>query len=224
MSPFERGMQKSMTESNTIPHLYLHEEFDITEIERMRKSLKANNQKVTVMGILIKTFSLALKQYPRMNSVYQPAVNPYEYEVHPSHNVSIAIDSPNGLVVPHIKNVESLNLGGIQGELERLRNLAKDAKLTGKELQGGTICLSNIGTIGGTHACPLILPPQVCIVAIGKLQTVPRYIEGQLSERKVINVSYGCDHRVIDGATAARFSNTWKQLIENPYLSISQMI
>lgn len=77
------------------------------------------------MGILIKTFSLALKHYPRINSIYHPATNPYEYEVHLSHNVSIAIDSPNGLVVPHIKNVESLNLKGIQGELERLRDLAK---------------------------------------------------------------------------------------------------
>ena len=71
----------------------------------MRKSLKESNKKVTVMGILIKTFSLALKQFPRINSVYQPQANPYEYTVHPSHNVSIAIDSPNGLVVPHIKNV-----------------------------------------------------------------------------------------------------------------------
>ena len=80
-------------------------------------------------------------------------------------------------------------------------------------MQGGTICLSNIGTIGGTNACPLILPPQVCIVAIGKLQSVPRYKNGELVERKIINVSYGCDHRILDGATVAKFSNKWKQLI-----------
>lgn len=114
-----------MTESNTIPHLYLHEEFDITEVERMRKTLKADNRKVTVMGILVKTFSLALKQFPRMNSVYHPEKNPYEYSIHPSHNISIAIDSPNGLVVPHIKEVNSLSLTDIQLQLERLRNLSK---------------------------------------------------------------------------------------------------
>lgn len=176
------------------------------------------------MGILIKTFSLALKQYPKMNALYNPEVNPYEYNIHSSHNISIAIDSPNGLVVPHIKEVNNLNLGDIQLELERLRNLAAAAKLTSKELQGGTVCLSNIGTIGGTHACPLILPPQVCIVAIGKLQSVPKFKNGELVERKTINVSYGCDHRVVDGATVARFSNHWKQLIENPYLSIAEMI
>ena len=106
-----------MTESNTIPHLYLHEEFDITEVERMRKSLKESNKKVTVMGILIKTFSLALKQYPKMNSLYHPDVNPFEYNIYPNHNVSIAIDSQNGLVVPHIKNVNDLNLGDLQLEL-----------------------------------------------------------------------------------------------------------
>ena len=80
----------------------------------MRKSLKESNKKVTVMGILIKTFSLALKQYPIMNTLYHPETNPYEYSIHSSHNVSIAIDSPNGLVVPFIKGVNTLNLGDIQ--------------------------------------------------------------------------------------------------------------
>jgi 2-oxoisovalerate dehydrogenase E2 component (dihydrolipoyl transacylase) len=80
----------------------------------MRKSLKESNKKVTVMGILIKTFSLALKQYPKMNSIYHPEANPFEYSIHSNHNISIAIDSQNGLVVPHLKNVNTLNLGDIQ--------------------------------------------------------------------------------------------------------------
>jgi 2-oxoisovalerate dehydrogenase E2 component (dihydrolipoyl transacylase) len=80
----------------------------------MRKSLKDSNKKVTVMGILIKTFSLALKQFPKMNSLYHPDVNPYEYSIYPNHNISIAIDSPNGLVVPHVKNVNNINLLDIQ--------------------------------------------------------------------------------------------------------------
>jgi 2-oxoisovalerate dehydrogenase E2 component (dihydrolipoyl transacylase) len=84
------------------------------------------------MGILIKTFSIALRYYPKINSLYQPDVNPYEYSIHSSHNISIAIDSANGLVVPHIKAVNKLNLIDIQSEIERLRVLAKDAKLTSK--------------------------------------------------------------------------------------------
>lgn len=78
---------------------------------------------------------------------------------------------------------------------------------------GGTVCLSNIGTIGGTHAGPLILPPQICIVAIGKMQVVPKYKGESLIPRNTINISFGCDHRVIDGATVARFSNEWKRII-----------
>lgn len=77
----------------------------------------------------------------------------------------------------------------------------------------GTICLSNIGTIAGISACPLILPPQICIVAIGKTQKLPRYVGDEIVERTLINVSYGCDHRIVDGATVARFSNEWKRIL-----------
>ena len=101
--------------------------------------------------------------------------------------------------------------------------MASEAKLTSKELQGGTICLSNIGTIGGTSSCPLILPPQVCIVGIGKMQTVPRFIHDNIVPRTLVSVSYGCDHRVVDGATVARFSNEWKRVLENPYLALAEM-
>ncbi len=88
-----------------------------------------------------------------------------------------------------------------------MRQLAVSAKLTGNELNNGTVCISNIGTIGGVMANPLILTPQVCIVAIGKLQTVPKWKDGQWVPRNIINISFGCDHRIIDGATVARFSN-----------------
>lgn len=79
--------------------------------------------------------------------------------------------------------------------------------MSGKELNNGTVCLSNIGTLGGTTTCPLILPPQVCIVGIGKMQILPRYVKDQVVARTILTVSYGCDHRVIDGATVAKFSN-----------------
>lgn len=85
--------------------------------------------------------------------------------------------------------------------------MSVEGRLSSNELNNGTVCLSNIGTIGGLMANPLILSPQVCIVAIGKLQTVSKYINGQFVPRKVINVSFGCDHRILDGATVARFSN-----------------
>ena len=103
-------MQKSMTESNEVPHLYLHETVNISEVDFMRRKLKTENMKVTMMGILMKTFSLALNKHPKMNSTYQPSKDLYEFETHPHHNISIAIDSPNGLVVPNMKNVQNLSL------------------------------------------------------------------------------------------------------------------
>lgn len=103
-----------MTIANTIPHLYYHEEIDLTECDKLRKTLKENKKKVTVMGLLIKTFSMALKKYPRINATYQPDMNEFEFKIHHNHNISLAIDTPNGLVVPNIKNVQTLTLLNIQ--------------------------------------------------------------------------------------------------------------
>ncbi|CAK76981.1 unnamed protein product (macronuclear) [Paramecium tetraurelia] len=215
MSDFQKGMQKSMTEANSIPHLYLKEEVDLTELAQMREQLK-KEKNITFMTLLIKSFSLALTKYPILNSTYDPTKQ-FEYTQHSSHNVSVALDSPKGLVVPNIKNVQNLSISQIQDELNRLRILGEKGQLSFNELSGGTICLSNIGTIGGTYTGPLILAPQVCIVGIGRLMTVPRYdAKMNVVPRKIMNLSFGCDHRVIDGATVARFNNVWKTYLENP--------
>lgn len=121
------------------------------------------------MGILIKTFSLALAENPRINSTYRTDKDEYSFEIHDSHNISLAIDSPNGLVVPNIKNVQDLSILDIQNKLSELKKLSDEGRLTKDHLQGGTVCLSNIGTIAGISACPLVLCPQICIVAIGKV-------------------------------------------------------
>ena len=96
----------------------------------MRKLIKNNNQRVTLMGILVKTFSLALKKFPRVNAIYEPSKDEFSYTLNSEHNISIAIDSPNGLVVPNIKSVNSLTLPEIQVELDRLRKLSAEAKLS----------------------------------------------------------------------------------------------
>ncbi|CAD8086584.1 unnamed protein product [Paramecium sonneborni] len=215
MSDFQKGMQKSMTEANSIPHLYLKEEVDLTELAQMREQLK-KEKNITFMTLLIKSFSLALTKYPILNSTYD-STRQFEYTQHISHNVSVALDSPKGLVVPNIKDVQNLSISQIQDELNRLRTLGEKGQLSYNELSGGTICLSNIGTIGGTYTGPLILAPQVCIVGIGRLMTVPRYdTKMNVVPRKIMNLSFGCDHRVLDGATVARFNNVWKTYLENP--------
>ena len=126
------------------------------------------------MSYFIKTFSLALSHYPKLNSWYNTDA-PFEYTLVDNHNITIAIDTSNGLAVPNIKNVQTLSITEVQVELNRLIKAAKDGKIDRKDIEGGTISISNIGTVGGTYARPLILPPQVAIVALGKTKRLPRF-------------------------------------------------
>merc|ERR1719429_950993 len=127
------------------------------------------------------------------------------------------MDTPQGLLVPNIKKIQQLTVFDIAEELNRLQDLGLRGKLGEADLKEGTFSLSNIGSIGGTYAKPVIMPPQVAIGALGKVMTVPRYTgSGDLKPTPVMNVSWSADHRCIDGATMARFSNTWKGFLETP--------
>jgi len=176
--------------------------------------------KITFMPLIIKAVSLALNQYPVINALYDKE-KPFEYTLIENHNISFAIDSPKGLVVPNIKNVQNMTVLEVHEEFNRIVAAAQAGTLGFKDLTDGTFSISNIGNIGGTYLGPVLLAPQVCIVAIGKTQLLPRYIQEEngalnLQPRKIMNVSFGCDHRVLDGATVARFSNKWKEYMENP--------
>ncbi|GFO13289.1 dihydrolipoamide acetyltransferase component of pyruvate dehydrogenase complex [Plakobranchus ocellatus] len=127
------------------------------------------------------------------------------------------MDTPEGLVVPCVKNVQSLSIFEIAAEMNRLQTLGLAGKLGVEDLSGVTFSLSNVGTIGGTYTKPVIMPPNVAIGALGKIQVLPRFdSEGAVTKAHVLNVSWSADHRVIDGATMARFSNLWKQYLEDP--------
>jgi len=123
-----------------------------------------------------------------------------------------------------LKNVQGRSILDIATELNRLQKEALEGKLGTNDLTGGTITVSNIGTIGGTYASPVILPPEVAICAIGKIQVLPRFDSaGNVIATKIMNISWSADHRVVDGASIANFSNLWKKFIENPALMISYM-
>lgn len=147
-----------MTAANSIPHLYVQEEIDLTEAKAFRETLKKNNQKITFMSIFVKAFSLALSDYPIINSLYDPET-PFEYKIAQNHNITVAINSPHGLVVPNIKNVQNLNLLQIQQEINALREKADKGQLGPKELYDGTVSISNVGVVGGTYASPLLFAP-----------------------------------------------------------------
>jgi len=225
MKLFEQGMVKSMTHALTVPHFNLHDEYDLTQLESLRHSLKSQGHSITLFSIIVKAFSLAINSVPRMNASYYPEKNQYEYYLNSVHNISIAIDSPQGLAAPNIKNVQDMSIVDINKQIKELQKTTSEGKLTAHHLEGGTIALSNIGTISGSFAAPLNLPNQVCIVALGKLNIKPIYNKETKSfePRNILPVSFGCDHRVLDGATVARFSLAWKNLLENPGLILTQL-
>lgn len=227
-----RGVRKIMAERmsaavSTIPHFTYVDEMDVTELMEVRQTLKdtyaTDTLKITLMPLFIKALSLAIKQFPIINS--HPNADFTELTYVASHNIGMAVDGKTGLLVPNIKNVQDLSLLDIAREVTRLTQAARSGKINPQELSGGTITISNIGAIGGTAATPIINKPEVAIVALGKIQTLPRFDEqGNLVPRKIMTVSWSGDHRVIDGGTIARFNNVWMGYLKNPTTMLAAMI
>jgi 2-oxoisovalerate dehydrogenase E2 component (dihydrolipoyl transacylase) len=218
-----KGMVKSMIESLTVPYMALGEEIDMTAILALQKSLKdvgatKHGTKVSVTSFLLKAMSLALAEHPIVNSKFGPAdASPPTYTIYGNHNISVAIDTPHGLVVPNIKDVGGLNLIEIQQEIGRLAAAANDNKLALSDIKGGTITLSNIGVIGSKDPRPILFDGQAVIGATGRTMVLPRYNEKmELVPRQIMNVRWVGDHRHLDGATLARFSNSFKRFVEEP--------
>jgi len=182
------------------------------------------------MPFIIKACSQALIDHTILNAHVDAKCETITYKA--SHNIGIAMDTKDGLLVPNIKNVQNLSINQIGLELNRLLSLGKTGKLTTEDLTGGTFSLSNIGAIGGTYAVPILLLPEVAIGAIGKIVRRPVPIEEENDDsssssddndeycscriRSMMSMSWSADHRVVDGATMARFSNQLKYLLEHP--------
>lgn len=159
--------------------------------------------------------SLGLLQFPILNASVDESCQNITYKA--SHNIGIAMDTEQGLLVPNVKNVQICSVFEIASELNRLQKLGSLGQLGTTDLTGGTFTLSNIGSIGGTYAKPIILPPEVAIGAVGSIKALPRFNEkGEVYKARIMNVSWSADHRIIDGATMSRFSNLWKSYLENP--------
>ncbi|KGK00071.1 dihydrolipoyllysine-residue acetyltransferase [Thalassotalea sp. ND16A] len=214
------AMAKAMVASvSTIPHFTYCEEIDMTKLIALRKELKEvyakQDIKLTMMPFFMKAMSLAIKQFPLVNTKVNDDCTELTY--YDDHNIGMAVDSKVGLLVPNVKNVESLSIVDVAKEVSRLTNDAREGRVTSADLKGGTISISNIGALGGTVATPIINKPEVAIVALGKLQTLPRFNDqGEVEARSIMQVSWSGDHRVIDGGTIARFSNLWKSFLEEP--------
>ncbi|QDE31331.1 dihydrolipoyllysine-residue acetyltransferase [Shewanella polaris] len=213
-------MAKMMVESvTTIPHFTYCEEFDLTELVALRESMKqrysTDEVKLTMMPFFMKAMSLAITEFPILNS--QPNTDCTELTYKSRHNIGMAVDSKVGLLVPNVKDVQNKSILEIAADITRLTVAARSGRVSPADLKDGTISISNIGALGGTVATPIINKPEVAIVALGKLQILPRFnAKGEVEARKIMQVSWSGDHRVIDGGTIARFCNLWKHYLEQP--------
>jgi 2-oxoisovalerate dehydrogenase E2 component (dihydrolipoyl transacylase) len=221
LTPIQSQMFKTMTKSLNIPHFLFTDELNIDAISNLRRKLASdpiNPQKITYLSFVIKAVSLALEQYPILNAKVD-ATDPNKPKVvmRGNHNIGVAMDTPQGLIVPNIKNVGARSISDIAAEISRLSALGKEGQLSPADLSGGTITVSNIGNIGGTYVSPVIVPTEVAILGIGRSRTLPVFDEaGQVIKAELVNFSWSADHRVVDGATMARMAGVVRQYIESP--------
>ncbi|CEG43297.1 lipoamide acyltransferase component of branched-chain alpha-keto acid dehydrogenase [Plasmopara halstedii] len=226
LTPIQKAMIKSMNAALRIPHFGYADEIRMDALYTLRNELKplaeSRDIKLSFMPFIIKAVSLALKHYPMLNATVNE--NEDELSLIGAHNISVAMDTPMGLLVPNIKNVQARSIMDIAEELNRLQLLAATGKLAPADLTGGTFSISNIGSIGGTYMSPVLMVPQVAIGAVGRIQKIPRFdAEGNVKAVRLMNVSWSGDHRVIDGATMARFSNQWKSYLEIPVSMLTEL-
>ncbi|GAB55111.1 2-oxoisovalerate dehydrogenase E2 component [Glaciecola punicea ACAM 611] len=211
--------KQMMASVSTIPHFSVSDELCMDKLIALRNDLKpvfeAESVKLSFLPFFIKALSLAMKTYPILNSRLNEAGTLLTYLS--AHNIGIAVDSKIGLLVPNIKNVETLSLFDIAQQLNGIIERARLGKLSNAELSNGSISLSNIGAIGGITATPVINKPDVAIVALGKTQKLPRFTPiGDVFASNIMMVNWSGDHRVIDGATMVKFNNLWMDYLCHP--------
>ena len=229
LTPIQSQMFKSMTRSLTIPHLLYADEIDITTISTLRKRINVhpvNTQKLSYLPFIIKAVSLALEDFPLVNARVEVgnAQEAPQLIMREKHNVGVAMDTPQGLLVPNVKDVSSLSILEIASELTRLQSSAREGKLSISDMTGGTITVSNIGSIGGTYVAPVLVRSEVAILGIGRAKLVPAFDDNdRVVKKEAINFSWSADHRVIDGATMARMAERVRGLIEEPGLMIARL-
>ncbi len=191
-----------------IPHVTQHDLADITETEAARKrfveTAPKGSPKVTMTALAMKAAVACLKEFPQFNASYDTART--EVVLKRYYNIGVAVDTPNGLVVPVIRNVDQKSVMQLAAELTELAGKARDRKLQVSEMQGGTFTITNLGGVGGTAFTPIVNYPEVAILGMSRSQKQLQLIDGEISERLMLPLSLSYDHRVINGADAARFT------------------
>ncbi len=223
MSGIRRATVRSMAQAwSTIPMVTQFDKADITEMEALRKKIgpraEKRGAKVTMTAILLKIAAAALKQFPKFNASIDTTTN--EVILKDYIHISVAVDTPTGLLVPVIRDVDKKGVIALATELGEVAAKARDRKLTPEEMQGASFTISNLGGIGGTGFTPIVNWPEVAIMGVSRSSIEPVWNadKGAFEPRNIMPFSLSYDHRLIDGADAARFCRFVAEMLEDPFL------
>lgn len=228
------AMYRQMNASLSIPQFGLQDELDMSALLALVDELKADlaqhpaqaphqtqspqyaePPKLTFLAVMIKALALVLKEFPHFNARLDESGPALVYQS--QINIGVAMDSEQGLVVPSIKEVDRLSIPAVARELQRLSTAAHSGRLQATDFGGASLSISNIGALGGISASPRVNPPELAIVALGRIQQLPRFnAAGEVVAMPVLQVSWSADHRILDGATLARFNQRWLGLLRQP--------
>ena len=196
-----------------IPHVTNHDEADITELEEFRTSLTdiytGEKKKITPLAFIVKALTATLKKFPNFNSSIDE-IDKGKMTLKKYYHIGIAVDTKHGLMVPKLRNADNKNISIIGSELKKLSDQCRSLKIDKKELFGGSMTITSLGGIGGSFFTPIINYPEVAILGVGKSQKKQIFINGKFITRTMLPLSLSYDHRIIDGAEAARFNNDLK--------------
>ena len=198
----------------TIPHVTNHDELDITEMDEFRSSLTdmytGEKKKITPLAFIVKALVSSLKKFPSFNTSIDDIENG-KITIKKYYHIGIAVDTPHGLMVPKIRNADNKNISHISDELKTVSEQCRNLKIDKKEFFGGSMTITSLGGIGGSFFTPIINFPEVAILGVGKSQKKQIFIDGKFETRTMLPISLSYDHRIIDGAEAARFNNDLKE-------------
>jgi pyruvate dehydrogenase E2 component (dihydrolipoamide acetyltransferase) len=219
MSRMRKTIAANMVRSvTTIPHLTNFDDADVTELERLRKESATeyakSNLKLTALAFVIKAVSLSLRQHPAVNASIDPEKGEIVYKEYV--NVGLAVDTPRGLVVPVLRDCDQLSIPQIAQAIADTAEKAKNAQYGIEDLRGGTFTISNLGAVGGAYSTPIINWPEVAILLLGRSRKMPVVHEDRIEPRLMMPLSLSYDHRLIDGAMAARFLSEVIGYLESP--------
>ena len=203
-----------MNSWTNIPHVTNHDEADITEMEEFRNSLTdiytGEKKKISPLAFIVKALTASLKKFPNFNSSIDE-IESGKMTIKKYYHIGIAVDTSHGLMVPKLRNAENKNISLISEELKKLSEQCRNLKIDKKELFGGSMTITSLGGIGGSFFTPIINYPEVAILGIGKSEKKQVFIDGKFKTRTILPLSLSYDHRIIDGAEAARFNNDLKE-------------